>query len=67
MPRGDIQVSPLDSVDRATHQIDETIPAVANPIGPDIDPLVTVKLRVMEFSFVTPGLAGICTLSQRIA
>ncbi len=34
-----------------------------NPIGPDIDPLVTVKLRDMEFDFVTPGFTGIFTLN----
>ena len=34
-----------------------------NPIGPDVDPLVTVKLRDMEFDFITPGLAGIFTLN----
>ncbi len=33
-----------------------------NPIGPDVDPLVTVKLRDMEFTFVSPGLAGIFPL-----
>ena len=35
-----------------------------NPVGPDVDPLVTVKLRDMEFDFVTPGLAGIFTLNM---
>ena len=30
-----------------------------NPLGPDIDPLVIVTLRDMEFNFVTPGLAGL--------
>ncbi len=34
-----------------------------NPIGPDVDPLVTVKLRDMEFNFITPGLVGIFTLN----
>ena len=34
-----------------------------NPVGPDVDPLVTVKLRDMEFNFITPGLAGIFTLN----
>lgn len=34
-----------------------------NPVGPDVDPLVTVKLRDMEFDFITPGLAGIFTLN----
>jgi hypothetical protein len=33
-----------------------------NPIGPDIDPLVTVKLRNMTFDFITPGLTGILQL-----
>ena len=34
-----------------------------NPVGPDVDPLVTVKLRDMEFDFVTPGFAGIFTIN----
>ena len=34
-----------------------------NPVGPDVDPLVTVKLRDIEFIFVTPGLVGIFTLN----
>jgi len=34
-----------------------------NPIGPDVDPLVTVKLRDMEFDFITPGFTGIFTLN----
>ncbi len=35
-----------------------------NPVGPDVDPLVTVKLRDMEFDFLTPGFAGIFTLNM---
>jgi Flp pilus assembly pilin Flp len=34
-----------------------------NPVGPDVDPLVTVKLRDMEFDFITPGFTGIFTLN----
>lgn len=34
-----------------------------NPVGPDVDPLVTVKLRDMVFNFVTPGFVGIFTLN----
>ncbi len=34
-----------------------------NPVGPDVDPLVTVKLRDREFDFVTPGFAGIFTIN----
>ncbi len=34
-----------------------------NPIGPDVDPLVAVKLRDMQFDFVTPGLVQIFTLN----
>lgn len=30
-----------------------------NPAGPDIDPIITVRLRDMEFLFITPGLAGL--------
>ena len=30
-----------------------------NPIGPDLHPLVTVRLTGMKFVFVTPGLSGI--------
>ncbi len=30
-----------------------------NPAGPDIDPVITVRLRDMEFPFLTPGLAGL--------
>ncbi len=35
-----------------------------NPVGPDVDPLVTVKLRDMEFDFVTPGLAGLFPINM---
>ncbi len=34
-----------------------------NTIGPDIDPCVTVRLRNLVFTFVTPGLAGIFTIN----
>jgi hypothetical protein len=33
-----------------------------NPAGPDVDPVVTVWLRDMEFTFLTPGLASLPTL-----
>ena len=33
-----------------------------NTIGPDIDPCVTVSLRDLVFTFVTPGLVGIFTI-----
>lgn len=35
-----------------------------NPIGPDIDPAVTVRLRNMTFIFVTPGLSGIFNITM---
>ena len=35
-----------------------------NPIGPDIDPLVTVKLRDMTLEIITPGLSGIFTIDM---
>ena len=34
-----------------------------NPVGPDIDPLVTVKLRGMVLDLITPGLSGIFTIN----
>ena len=33
-----------------------------NPVGPDVDPVVTVWLRDMQFTFLTPGLASLPTL-----
>lgn len=33
-----------------------------NPIGPDIDPLVTVRLRDMVLDLITPGLSGIFSI-----
>ncbi len=33
-----------------------------NPLGPDIDPAVTVKLRGLTFDLITPGLAGLVTI-----
>ena len=35
-----------------------------NPIGPDVDPVVTVRLRDMTFTFITPGLAGIFNITM---
>ncbi len=35
-----------------------------NPLGPDIDPLVTVKLTGLTFIFVTPGLSGILNITM---
>jgi hypothetical protein len=35
---------------------------VGNPLGPDVTPAVTVRLRALAFEFVTPGLAGVVTL-----
>jgi Flp pilus assembly protein TadG len=35
-----------------------------NPIGPHIDPLVTVKLANLSFQFLTPGLAGLVTMDM---
>jgi len=35
---------------------------VGNPVGPDLTPAVTVRLRAMTFQFVTPGLAGIFSI-----
>ena len=35
-----------------------------NPLGPDIDPLVTVRLTGMIFNFVTPGLVGIFSITM---
>ena len=32
-----------------------------NPFGPDIDPMVTVSLTGMNFTFLTPGLANLPT------
>ncbi len=36
---------------------------VGNPLGPDLTPAVTVRLRAMTFQFVTPGLAGLFSLA----
>ena len=36
---------------------------VGNPLGPDLTPAVTVRLRAMTFQFVTPGLAGIFSIA----
>ena len=33
-----------------------------SPIGPWIDPLVTIELQNMQFEFITPGLNGILTI-----
>lgn len=30
-----------------------------NPAGPDVDPVVTVRLRNMDFTFLTPGFSGL--------
>lgn len=35
-----------------------------NPLGPDIDPLVTVRLTGMTFTFITPGLSGIFNITM---
>lgn len=35
---------------------------VGNPLGPDVTPAVTVRLRALAFQFVTPGLAGFVSL-----
>ena len=37
---------------------------VGNPLGPDLTPAVTVRLRAMTFQFVTPGLAGIVSIAM---
>ncbi|MHA1599473.1 MAG: TadE family protein [Alphaproteobacteria bacterium] len=37
---------------------------VGNPLGPDLTPAVTVRLRAMTFQFVTPGLAGIISIAM---
>jgi len=37
---------------------------VGNPLGPDLAPMVTVRLRDMTFRFVTPGLAGVISLAM---
>ena len=33
-----------------------------NSLGPDLEPLVTVRLRDMQFNLITPGLVGIITI-----
>ncbi len=33
-----------------------------NPLGPDIDPAVTVKLRGLIFDLITPGLSGLVSI-----
>lgn len=33
-----------------------------NPLGPDIDPAVTVKLTGLTFDFITPGLSGVVSV-----
>ena len=35
-----------------------------NPLGPDIDPLVTVRLTGLTFIFITPGLSGIFSITM---
>ena len=37
---------------------------VGNPLGPDLTPAVTVRLRARVFQFVTPGLAGIFSIAM---
>lgn len=37
---------------------------VGNPLGPDLVPAVTVRLRAMTFEFVTPGLAGLFSIAM---
>lgn len=37
---------------------------VGNPLGPDLTPAVTVRLRALSFQFVTPGLAGIVSIAM---
>ena len=33
-----------------------------NPLGPDIDPAVTVKLQGLTFDLITPGLSGLVSI-----
>jgi len=35
-----------------------------NPIGPHIDPLVTVRLKDLRFNFLTPGLSGVVSMAM---
>lgn len=35
---------------------------VGNPLGPDLTPAVTVRLRAMTFQFITPGFAGVVSI-----
>jgi len=35
-----------------------------NPIGPDLHPAVTIRLRDMQFDFVTPGFAGLFPINM---
>ena len=35
-----------------------------NPIGPHVDPAVTVKLTGLSFQFITPGLSGVVAMSM---
>ncbi len=35
-----------------------------DPTSPDLHPLVTVRLRNLDFDFITPGLSGIFTLTM---
>jgi TadE-like protein len=34
-----------------------------NPFGPGITPLITVRLRGLQFNFITPGLLGVATIT----
>lgn len=33
-----------------------------NPLGPDVDPAVTVRLTGLDFDFITPGLSGVLSI-----
>jgi len=35
-----------------------------NPVGSDITPTVTIRLQNMVFNFITPGLAGIASVTM---
>ncbi|MDH3475369.1 MAG: pilus assembly protein [Rhodospirillales bacterium] len=41
------------------YRYDTCLGFVGNPVGPDVDPMVTVRLQNMVFTFVTPAILGL--------
>jgi Flp pilus assembly protein TadG len=40
------------------YRYDSCLGFIGNPLGPDVDPMVTVRLQNMQFTFLTPMIVG---------